>query len=63
MHISVEKRYIPYTDKQGLKCRIETIPIVEQEYRYLKTKPVIEPYVPYNRKCTLKERLRILFRR
>ena len=62
MHISVEKRYIPYTDKQGLKCRIETIPIVEQEYRYLKTKPVIEPYVPYNRKCTLKERLKILFK-
>lgn len=63
MHVHIEKQYIPYTNKQGLKCRIETMPIIEQEYRYLKTKSVIEPYVPCNRKCTLKERLKILFRR
>lgn len=63
LHIRVEELDgMPYTPNSVLKCRIETIPIVEQEYRYLKTKPVIEPCVPYNRKCTLKERLKILFK-
>lgn len=62
LHIRVEELDgMPYTPNSVLKCRMETIPIVEQEYRYLKTKE-IEPYVPYNRKCTLKERLKILLK-
>ena len=61
MHVHIEKQYIPYTDKQSLKCRIETIPVIE-EVRYLNVKPTIEPYIPYNRKCTIKERLKILFK-
>ena len=63
LHISVFPTISPYDNPENvdLHCRMETIPIVEQEYRYLKTKE-IEPYVPYNRKCTLKERLKILFK-
>ena len=62
MHVSVTKEFIPYTNKQELRCRIDTIPIYHQEYRCLKAEPIINPYVPHNRKCTLKERLKILFK-
>lgn len=64
LHIKVFPTISPYDNPENvdLHCRMETIPIVEQEYRYLHPQEV-EPYVPYNRKCTLKERLKILFRR
>ena len=49
-------------DNMTLYCRMDTIPIIEQEYRYIKSNVEIEPYIPHNRKCTLRERLKILFR-
>ena len=63
LHISVFPTISPYDnpDRTTLYCRMDTIPIYEQEYRCLRTKEV-EPYVPYNRKCTLKERLKILLK-
>ena len=63
LHISVFPTISPYDnpDRTTLYCRMDTIPIYEQEYRCLRTKEV-EPYAPYNRKCTLKERLKILLK-
>lgn len=49
-------------DNMTLYCRMDTIPIYEQVYTCLNVKPEIEPYMPHNRKCTLRERLKILFR-
>lgn len=64
LHIKVFPTISPYDNPENvdLHCRIETIPIIEQEYRYLKVEPELEPYVPRSRKCTLKERLKILFK-
>lgn len=64
LHIKITKEPHPYTEKPGyyLRCKIETIPIIEENYRYLKSMLDMEPYTPYNRKCTLKERLKILFK-
>ena len=63
LHISVFPTISPYDnpDRTTLYCRMDTIPIYEQEYRYLCPQEV-EPYMPHNRKCTLKERLKVLFK-
>lgn len=63
IHIRVSKEFIPETNKEMLRCKIETIPIVEEQYKYyIANEPkVIEPYIK-QRKCTFKERLKILFK-
>lgn len=63
LHIKVFPTIPEYDDPANtdLYCRIETIPIVEQ-CRYLEIQPDIKPYTPFNRKGTIKERLKFLFK-
>ena len=64
LYIKINKTdRMPVYATPELRCRMETIPIIQHDVSYYKpTYNELTPCTPHNRKCTLKERLKILFR-
>lgn len=60
IHCKIEKQREEYSDKQCIRCRIETIPVIHEEYRVIM--PVEHSPYSVQRKLNFGERIKILFK-